>query len=117
MVRCCTKVLVVDLMTLLKGGGGITMQEAESTPNWPPTRPRQAGTLAQVRMTLWWAVQHAQFAMSTAPDAATRLRAVHAITQASMASCQVQETLGLHARVDAFEQLVNRRNGHGPSTP
>jgi hypothetical protein len=34
-----------------------------------------------------------------------------------MASCQVQETLDLRARVDALEQLVNRRNGHGPSTP
>jgi hypothetical protein len=92
------------------------MEEAESTTNSPPKRPRQAGTLAQVRMTLWHAVQHAQFVMSTTTDATTRLRAVHAITQASMAYCKLQETLDLQARVDALEQLVNRRNGHGKST-
>jgi hypothetical protein len=99
------------------GGGGSTMQEVELTANLPPKRPRQAGTLAQVRMTLWWAVQHAQFVMSATPDATMRLRAVHAITQASMAYCKVQETIDLQARVDALEHLVNRRNGHGHSTP
>jgi hypothetical protein len=89
------------------------MQHPEHTTDSPPKRPRQAGTLPQVRMTLWWALRYAEHVMSTSPDATTRLRAVHAITQASMAYCKLQETLDLQARVEALEQLVHRRNGDG----
>jgi hypothetical protein len=100
-----------------QGEGGITMQGPDNTTHSPPKRPRQAGTLPQVRMTLWWALRYAEHVMSTSTDATTRLRAVHAITQASMAYCKLQETLDLQARVEALEHLVTRRNGHGQSSP
>jgi hypothetical protein len=85
------------------------MQGPESAEQLPPKRPRQAGTLASLRLTLWHAVKHAEFVMTTTNDTTTRLRAVHAITQASMAYCKLQETLDLETRLAALEAIMEER--------
>ena len=88
------------------------MQSPEHATNSPPKRPHSAGDLRSVRVSLWWALRHAEYVLSTTRDESLRLRAVHAVTQASLAYCKVHETLTLDARVEALERLVTRRNGH-----
>jgi hypothetical protein len=88
------------------------MQRPDRSAHSPPKRPRQAGTLASLRLTVWHALRHAEHIMVTSGDAAMRLRAVHAITQASMAYCKLHEVIDLHHRVEALEELLTGRNHH-----
>jgi hypothetical protein len=90
------------------------MQEPDRSAHSPPTRPRQAGSLASLRLTVWHALRYAEHIMVTSTDAAMRLRAVHAITQASMAYTKLHEVIDLHHRITALEELLAGRNHHDP---
>lgn len=67
-------------------------------------RARKAGSIADVRRKMWQAIICAEAVLfNDGSDAATLLRAVHAITQASTAYARIIETGELEARLAALE--------------
>jgi hypothetical protein len=65
---------------------------------------------------LWWGILHCTHVFEAAGmTTEQRLRAAHALLQLAMTFIKVVEVTDLHGRVEALEQLVNRRNGDGKS--
>lgn len=68
----------------------------------------KAGTLDAARLTLWNALAAAEDVLfDGAAEAAVRLRAVHAVTQASAAYVKLVEACELEARLGALEKKMD----------
>ena len=76
-------------------------------------RLRKTGTIADMQRELWRAVLCAKdVLLDASTDAATTLKAVHAITTASTAYAKLIEVGELEARLAELEKsLENRHNG------
>ncbi len=76
-------------------------------------RLRKSGTIADMQRELWRAILCAKdVLLEPSTDAATTLKAVHAITQACSAFAKLTEISELEARLVELEKsLENRHNG------
>jgi hypothetical protein len=67
---------------------------------------------------LWWGILHCTYVFEAeGMTTEQRLRAVHALSQLAMTFMKAIEVSDLESRLQDLEHLVNRRNGHGKSTP
>jgi hypothetical protein len=77
-------------------------------------RTRTAGDLADARLSLWQAVKTAEdLLLDAGQDAATTLRAVHALTQACTAYAKLVEAGELEARIAELERAMDARAASG----
>jgi hypothetical protein len=80
----------------------------------PPKYPRKPGDLPALKRRLWWGILHCTHVFEAeGMTTEQRLRAAHALSQLAMTFIKVVEVTDLQGRVDALEQLVNRRNWNG----
>jgi hypothetical protein len=84
-------------------------------PNPNPTKARRAkhrqrvknvGDIHDVRSRLWEAVEAAADVVRTAEDAATRLKGVHGVTQATTAYVKLLEAAEFESRLQALEEAL-----------
>jgi hypothetical protein len=71
-------------------------------------RRRKPGNLLEVQRVLWTALCEAERVLLSADDADEVLRAVHAISQASMAYLRLLETGEFEARLAAVETALQK---------
>jgi hypothetical protein len=92
---------------LPKGRGGIGMS----------ARPRRrSGNLSALKVEIWSAIRAASVIIAdptAEPD--LKLKAASSIATAGAVYLRILEGSELQERIDALEQLVHRRNGHGKS--
>jgi hypothetical protein len=92
-----------------KGEGGLGMS----------ARPRRrSGNLSALKLEVWSAIRAASVILSD-PGAAADLKLKAASTLATAGAVYLRILGGSETqeRVEALEQLVQRRNGHGKSAP
>jgi hypothetical protein len=98
-----------------KGEGGSEAMPRHSKAQNARTRPhRPVGDLQALRRKMWQAVIEAE-AILVKPRASisTKIRAIHALTQAGVAYHRLLTATELETRVAALEAAVQaRRNGH-----
>jgi hypothetical protein len=88
---------------------------AESQAIPPLKAPRKSGDLASLKRKLWYGILTAEGILASEATLEDKLRAVHALSQASTVYVNLVKVTDLERRVAALEQAVQqRRNGHGP---
>src|SRR5262245_18122798 len=97
-----------------EGGGGWMDNPAPSQPKWRLKRPRKPGDLAALQRSLWWAILQAEeFLAGGETTLEQRLRAIHALSQASAVYANLLKTSDLEQRIAALEAaLTQRRHGY-----
>jgi hypothetical protein len=82
-------------------------------------RPRRrSGNLSALKVEVWGAIRAASLILGDPSAAAdVKLKAASTLATAGAVYLRILEGSGMQARIDALEQLVHRRNGHGQSAP
>jgi hypothetical protein len=84
----------------------------------PPRYPRKVGDLAGLKRRLWWGILNCTYVFEAeGMTTEQRLRASHVLSQLAMTFMKAVEVSDLETRLHDLEAIVQRRNGHGKSTP
>lgn len=85
-----------------QGGGGKAPNTAQDGPK-RPKRGTRPGSIRQVRLRLWWAIQEASELLDE-PDTETKLKAISAMSTACGAYGNLTKTHALEAEVEAMQK-------------
>lgn len=77
----------------------------QDTPK-PRKRGTRPGSIRQVRLRLWWAIQEAAD-MLDHPDTDTKLKAISAMSTACGAYGNLTKTLAIESEVEAMQRALN----------
>jgi hypothetical protein len=96
-------------MSGMKGEGGLGMS----------ARPRRrSGNVSALKLEVWSAIRAASAIIGDpGAEADLKLKAASTLATAGAVYLRILEGSEMQERIDALEQLVHRRNGHGKSTP
>lgn len=85
-----------------RGGGGNAKKPAQDAPK-PTKRGTRPGSIRQVRLRLWWAIEEASGILDH-PDTDTKLKAISAMNTACGAYGNLTRTHAIEAEVEAMQK-------------
>jgi hypothetical protein len=94
-----------DRLFLYRAGGGMPNPSPYNA-RMAKKRRRKPGNLQEVQRVLWTALCEAESVLLEADDPDQRLRAVHAVSQASGQYAKLLEVGEMHARLEALEKKL-----------